>query len=315
MEGVTDLSFRGLVLDHNPDAVGAACTQFLRVTQVPMPAERMQRELGPPHPSGVPIGVQLMGNLPDILAESAVRAAAIGAPFVDLNFGCPAPKVFQHRAGSALLAEPVLLEQIVRAVADACPVPVTAKIRSGIECDSQLEDICKRVEQAGAKLLTVHGRLRQQSYRDAPDWSRISRAVAAVQIPVIGNGSADTPELIEQMFRETGCAGVMVGRAAIGNPWLFADWLATKSTSGPAADATHAPGAAAHPPTRRDVTGWLHDYQQRMQHGGATERQALGRLKQALKAMITSGLLAGDRRQQALRCQNAAEFHQLLAAD
>ncbi len=303
MEGVTDISFRGLVLDHNPGAVGAACTQFLRVSQVPMPVERIQRELGPPHESTVPVGVQLMGNLPDILAESAVRAADIGAPFVDLNFGCPAPKVFQHRAGSALLAEPVLLEQIVRAVADACPVPVTAKIRSGIECDTQLEDICRRVEQAGAALLTVHGRLRQQSYREPPDWSRIARAVAAVDIPVIGNGSADTPELIEQMFAQTGCAGVMVGRATIGNPWLFADWrdfLAAGSTP---------EDASTPPPAPRDIAAWLLEYQHRMQTGGATECQALGRLKQVLKAMIAGGLLPEGGRRQALRSRSAAEFH------
>lgn len=309
MEGVTDLSFRGLVLEHNPGAVGAACTQFLRVSQVPLTAERIERELGPPHVSGVPIGVQLMGNLPDILAESAVRAAEVGAPFVDLNFGCPAPKVFQHRAGSALLAEPVLLEQIVRAVVNACPVPVTAKIRSGIECDEGLEDICRRVEQAGAVLLTVHGRLRQQSYREPPDWTRIERAVNAVAIPVVGNGSADTPQLIEQMFEQTGCAAVMVGRSAIGNPWVFSEWLEHKrGLTG------HSSASSGGATANRDVHGWLHEYQRRMQAGGASERQALGRLKQALKAMTASGLLAGDQQKEALRSQNASDFHRLISA-
>lgn len=304
MEGVTDISFRRLMLDYNLGAIGAACTQFLRVSQAPMSLERIQAELGPPHPSGIPVGVQLMGNEPDVIAESAVRAAAAGAPFVDLNFGCPAPKVFQHRAGSALLAEPELLEAIVRATVDACPVPVTAKIRSGIECDDDIEDVCKRIEQAGAVVLTIHARLRQQSYREPPTWARIRRAVDAVQIPVVGNGSADTPQLIDQMFDETGCAGVMIGRAAIGNPWIFAEWMHCHDAS-----------VADQPLPERDVYGWLQEYQTSMITGGATESQALGKLKQALKAMIRGGLIGAGPQQAALRCQTTADFHQILVTN
>jgi tRNA-dihydrouridine synthase len=319
MEGVTDRSFRGLVLERNPGALGAACTEFMRVSQHPIPVDRFRLELAGDGNRGVSggkegdqseggsgqkisagqaaVGVQLMGNQPAVVAQSSIHAAEAGADFVDLNFGCPAPKVFQHCAGSALLADPPLLEKLVAATVAACPVPVTAKIRAGIEDDRQLEDIARRVEQAGAVLLTVHARLRIQSYRELPQWERISRAVAAVQIPVIGNGSADNPAEIDRMFAQTGCAGVMVGRAAIGNPWIFGQWLAARSDI---------------PFAQPDARQWLQDYGQRMLSGGALPGQALGRLKQALKAMIQADLLPGEFRTDALRSANLDDFHAIL---
>ncbi|MAW59245.1 MAG: tRNA dihydrouridine synthase DusB [Planctomycetes bacterium] len=297
MEGVTDRSFRSLVLEQNPGAVGAACTEFLRVAQHPIAAERIALELGDPVP-GVAVGVQLMGNDPAVVAETARRAVAVGAAFVDLNFGCPAPKVFQHCAGSALLGEPELLGELVRATVDAAGVPVTAKIRAGIEHDREVEEIARRVEQAGAVLLTVHGRLRTERYTLPTDWSRIRRAVDAVSIPVIGNGSAESPADIDRMMEETGCAGVMVGRAAIGNPWIFAAWRARRL------------GEAAPPPP--DAIAWLREYETRMLAGGAQPRQALGRLKQAAKAMGNAGTLRFSDRTQLLRSQDAAAYFAIL---
>lgn len=275
MEGVTDRTFRALVLEQNPGAVGAACTEFLRVSQQPVAVERIARELDASIP-GVPVGVQLMGNRPEVVAETARRAAEAGAAFVDLNFGCPAPRVFQHCAGSALLADPPALEALVRATVAACPLPVTAKIRAGVDHDRDVEEIARRVEQAGAVLLTIHGRLRTERYAQPTDWRRIARAVGAVSIPVIGNGSAETPAAIDRMFAETGCAGVMVGRGAIGDPWIFAAWRARRL-------------GLAEP--ARPVFAWLHTYAERMVQGGATPRQALGRLKQAAKALAAAGTL------------------------
>ena len=298
MEGVTDRSFRGLALEQNPGAVGAACTEFLRVSQHPIAAERIALELGDPVP-GVAVGVQLMGNDPAVVAETARRAVAVGAAFVDLNFGCPAPKVFQHCAGSALLGEPDLLGALVRATVEAAGVPVTAKIRAGIDHDQEVEEIARRVEQAGAALLTVHGRLRIEKYTQPTDWSRIRRAVAAVSIPVIGNGSAETPADIDRMLDETGCAGVMVGRAAIGNPWIFGAWRAQRL------------GLPA--PPAPDAIAWLHEYEARMLAGGAQPRQALGRLKQAAKAMAAAGTLKIPDRTELLRSQDSASYFAQLA--
>ncbi len=300
MEGVTDRSFRRLIVAENPAAVGAACTEFLRVSQTPLSAEQIVREWGQDEALAVPVGVQLMGNDADLIAESALRAAHLGAPFIDLNFGCPAPKVFQHGAGSALLCDRPLLEKIVAATVRASPVPVTAKIRSGIEADDEVEEIARCIEAAGAQLLTVHARLRQDSYRTAPDWSRIRRAVEAVEIPVIGNGSADSPAAIDAMLRTTGCAGVMVGRAAISDPWLFSRWRNQRLGI----------PAAVTPPSR--VHTWLHAYANAMAAGGATERQVLGRLKQSWKALSAGGLLPAASDRTPLTSQSLDCFHQRL---
>ncbi len=299
MEGVTDTSFRGLVLDSCPGAVGAACTEFLRVTQTPMPKWKLAAELGPPR-SDASIGIQLMGNVPEAVAETAIGAAEVGAAFVDLNFGCPAPRVFQHCAGSALLNDPPLLERMVRAVVDACPLPVTAKIRAGVEDDLGLLDICKRIEQAGARLLTVHGRLRVTSYREPAQWGWIRAAKEAVSIPVIGNGSAESAESIDAMFEQTGCDGVMIGRGLIRDPWLPARWLARRT------------GTPAPEPDRAQVLAWMRDYSERMRDGGALDRHVLGRLKMSAKAMRDSYLQEAEVTV-ALRAQSEEDFFALLA--
>ena len=277
MEGVTDRSFRGLVIEGNA-GLGAACTEYLRVTQQPLPVKRIQEELGSPA-TAVPVGVQLMGNEPEHVAESAVRAAEAGAAFVDLNFGCPAPRVYQHCAGSALLDDLPALETMVRQVAQACPRPVTAKIRAGGAHDRGVEEIARRVEQAGAAALIVHGRLRVEKYTQPTRWERIRRAVEAVSLPVIGNGSAEDPALIDAMLAETGCAGVMVGHGALANPWIFGDWDRRRR---------------GLPPARRDLAdylGWLREYARRMARGGATPLQVVGRLKGMVRSMVRGGTL------------------------
>ncbi len=305
MEGVTDPSFRALVAAANPGALGAVSTEFLRVTAPPLPLATLRRELGPAIP-GVLRGLQLMGNRPDMVAATAARAGEAGADFLDLNFGCPAPRVFQHRAGAALLEDPPALESLLRAVVEACPLPVTAKIRAGGEDDRRLEEIAARVEAAGAVALTVHARLRVESYRAPADWSRIRRAVTAVTIPVIGNGSADSPRAIERMFAETGCAGVMVGRGALGDPWVFRRWRALRE------------GREDVPPSPADRLAWLNRYRERMEAGGATPLQAAGRLKQALKAAWTSGALPdppADRRRGILRERDPGVLLSRLGAE
>jgi len=299
MEGVTDRTFRGLVLEQNPGAVGAACTEFLRISQQPLPLRRIVEELGEPV-DGVAVGVQLMGNEPDLIAETARRAGDSKAAFIDLNFGCPAPRVFKHCAGSALLAEPQLLEQVVRKCVDASSLPVTAKIRAGVDHDRDVEELARRVEQAGAAALTIHGRLRVQSYREATPWDRIRRAVAAVSIPVIGNGSAESPADIDAMFEQTGCAGVMVGRAAIGDPWIFARWRAQRM--------------GLPQPEHPAPIEWLREYESRMSVGGTLPRHALGKLKQALKAFRHSGLMPVDDATSALRSQSCEDFYAALGA-
>lgn len=223
MEGVTDPAFREVVCElHGPDDLGGTFTEFLPVSHRPPPLAVFRRHLGPPATGKQVCGLQLMGAEPDVLAEATRRAEEAGAPLVDLNFGCPASGALRRCAGAAALASPARLERLVRACVDAASaVAVTAKIRAGVDDAERLEDLARAVEAGGATLLTVHCRTRAEGYRDPADWSRIARAVGAVGIPVCGNGGVRAHADLERMRRETGCRLVMVGRAALGDPWIF----------------------------------------------------------------------------------------------
>ncbi len=169
-----------------------------------------------------PVAVQLFGSRPDVMARAAAAVERLGADIVDINMGCPAPKIVRGGEGSALMRRPALAWDIVGAVRAACNVPVTVKIRKGWD-----EETANAVEfavgcvGAGADAVAVHGRTQTQGYSGAADWSVIARVAQAVSVPVLGNGDVVTPEGAARMLEETGCAGVMVGRGALGNPWIF----------------------------------------------------------------------------------------------
>jgi tRNA-dihydrouridine synthase C len=222
MEGVTEPCFRDVVLGRNAATeLGGAFTEFVRVSEVPTPPHVLRRHLGPQR-FDAPVGLQLMGSDLAKLAATAQSAVECGAPLVDLNFGCPAKGAIRGCAGSALLKDPAAVERVVRAVARALPAtPVSAKIRAGYDDASQIEALARAVEAGGAALLTVHCRTRAEAYRPGVDWKRIARAVAAVSIPVCGNGSVATHADLQRMRDETGCAFVMVGRGALADPWIF----------------------------------------------------------------------------------------------
>lgn len=222
MEGVTEPCFRDLVLRENPpEALGGAFTEFARVIQVPIPRWLLNEHLGPER-HAAPVGLQLMGAEVAHVAESARRAEELGAPLVDLNFGCPAKGAIRTCAGSALLDDPAKMEALVAACVGAVArIPVTAKIRAGGADDARLEELARAVERGGASLLTVHCRTRAEAYRDTADWERLRRAVRAVSIPVCGNGGVSTHADLARLRSETGCAFAMVGRAALGDPWIF----------------------------------------------------------------------------------------------
>jgi tRNA-dihydrouridine synthase C len=229
MEGVTESCFRDLVIRHNrAEDLGGACTEFVRVVDVPTPARVLRRHLGPER-FRTPVALQLMGSDLDALGETARRAAAVGAPIIDLNFGCPSKGALRGCAGSALLDDPSSVERLVRAVRRAIPTtPLTAKIRAGGADDSLLEDLARAAEAGGAQMLTVHCRTRAEGYRDTADWRRLARAVSAVSIPVCGNGGISTHADLERMRAETGCRYGMVGRGALADPWIFTGHRATR---------------------------------------------------------------------------------------
>lgn len=171
-----------------------------------------------------PFGSQLFGNDPEIMADAARIAEGYDPDFIDINMGCPAPKVAGNGGGSALMREPELAGDIMRAVASAVSVPVTVKIRTGWDKDSiNAVELAKRAEDAGITAITVHGRTRAQMYAAGIDIDTIAEVKKSVSIPVIANGDITDGESAKHMYEYTGCDFVMVGRAAMGNPFIFSE--------------------------------------------------------------------------------------------
>ena len=187
------------------------------------------------------VGLQLFGSEPAYIAEAARQLADRGFQFFDLNFGCPAPKITGNGEGSAMMREPEKIGRVVRALVDATPLPVTAKIRSGWDADSvNAVEVAKICEANGAAAVTVHARTRAQQYSGEADWRVIREVKRAVSIPVFGNGDVRSGTDALRMLDETGCDAVVVGRAAQGNPWVFREIAAALQ------------GEEAEPPTPRE---------------------------------------------------------------
>ena len=183
------------------------------------------------HPEEVPVSLQFFGSDPKIVSEMAKRVEERPFSILDINMGCPVPKVVRNGEGSALMKNPKLVYELVSATVKAIKKPVTVKIRKGFD-DEHINavEIAKIAEEAGASAVAVHGRTREQYYSGHADWDAIRRVKEAVQIPVIGNGDVDSPQKAVQLLEETGCDGIMIGRAAQGNPWIFREinhWMKT----------------------------------------------------------------------------------------
>lgn len=227
MAGVTDLPFRLLCLEQG---CGHIYTEMLADMALVYQNRRTEK-MAVVEPRERPVTVQLVGNNPTTMAEAARIVADYGADIVDINMGCPAPKIFNNSEGSALMKQPELAEAIVRATVAAVRVPVTVKFRRGWDPEHEnAVELARRLADAGAAALAVHGRFRTQFYSGTADWDVIRRVKEAVNVPVIGNGDVTGPEAAERLIAATGCDAVMIGRAAQGNPWVFrrtAHYLAT----------------------------------------------------------------------------------------
>ena len=218
MAGVTDKPFRQLCKQLGAGlAVSEMTTSDPRFWNTAKSRHRLDHA-GEPDP----ISVQIAGTVPSVMADAARHNVDQGAQIIDINMGCPAKKVCNAWAGSALMREPALVADILRAVVDAVDVPVTLKIRTGWAADRRNAlEIARIAEDAGIAALAVHGRTRDQQYTGTAEYDTIAQVKAALSIPVMANGDIDSPRKAEAVLTHTGCDAVLVGRAAQGRPWIF----------------------------------------------------------------------------------------------
>ncbi len=218
MAGVTDLPFRLLCRQQG---AGLVCMEMVSAKAIYY-RNRNTEELMAIHPDETPVSLQLFGSDPDIISEMARKIEDRPFSILDINMGCPVPKVVNNGEGSALMKNPKLVEEIVTKTVKAIKKPVTVKIRKGFNDQSvNAVEIARIAEGCGAAAVAVHGRTREQYYIGKADWDIIRRVKEAVSIPVIGNGDVTDGASAKAMLEQTGCDGIMIGRAVRGNPWIF----------------------------------------------------------------------------------------------
>ncbi|MCU5781189.1 NifR3 family TIM-barrel protein [Alcanivorax balearicus MACL04] len=220
MAGVTDRPFRRLCRELGAGlVVSEMVTSDTRLWQSAKSSRRLDHS-GEPGP----ISVQIAGADPRMMAEAARANVDLGAQIIDINMGCPAKKVCKRAAGSALLSEPELVTRILESVVAAVPVPVTLKIRTGPTRDNRNAVLIARIaEQSGIQALAIHGRTRADRFNGEAEFDTIGEVARSVEIPVIANGDIDSPQKAQRILQSTGAGGIMIGRAAQGNPWIFQD--------------------------------------------------------------------------------------------
>lgn len=227
MAGVTDLAFRLLCKEQG---CGLLYTEMVSAKAIYY-ENKNTKALLEIEPKERPVSLQLFGSEPELMAEMAKKLEDGAYDIFDINMGCPVPKIVNNGEGSSLMKNPELASAIVRAMARAVKKPVTVKIRKGFtENTVNAVELAKRLEEAGAAAIAVHGRTREQYYTGEADWEIIRQVKEAVSIPVIGNGDITSPEKAKQMLGETGCDALMIGRGVRGNPWLFSQILSYLET-------------------------------------------------------------------------------------
>lgn len=222
MAGITDHAFRSFMKKLD---VSVVVTELVSATGIEYKSERTLALMSFDETQR-PIGVQLFGEDPEVIARAAQVVEQQGADFVDLNFGCPVPKVVKKGAGSAMLKDLPAMQRVLSACVKAVKIPVTIKIRTGWDSTSRnAVDVCKLAYDEGISWVAIHGRTRAAGYSGLADWDFITDVKSQVKIPVLGNGDIVTPQKAVQQLRNSGCDGVLIGRGALKNPLIFADAL------------------------------------------------------------------------------------------
>ena len=222
MAGITDHAFRNFMRKLDASSV---ITELVSASGIEYKSQRTMQLMSFDECQR-PIGIQLFGEDPELLAKAAQVAEASGCDFVDLNFGCPVPKVVKKGAGSAMLKDPVMMQKVLHAVKNAVKIPVTIKIRTGWDSTTRNAiEICNIAANEGISWVAIHGRTRAQGYSGFADWDFISDVKAKAQLPILGNGDILTPRQAILRLEQSGCDGVMIGRGCLKNPFIFMDAL------------------------------------------------------------------------------------------
>jgi tRNA-dihydrouridine synthase B len=294
MEGVTNPAFRELCARR--PGIGVVCTEFVRISSSGIGKKHLEQQVV--RAPGAALSVQVMGNHLEHMAEATEIVAAAGADIVDLNVGCPAPRVVRKGVGSAMLQDPELLSRVVSAMRARTRGCLSAKMRAGFDDAGGAVANARRIEAAGADLLTVHPRRQVDFYAGVADWRIIARIKSALSIPVIGNGDVWYAADALRMLRETGCDGVMIGRGALRNPWIFAQIDAL---------------LRGEPPPEPDGDDVLDHFDQL---GSLCVRrsgeQSLGMLKEQARYLTRTVPDGGQLLRAALRTETAAELRAVL---
>ncbi len=227
MAGVTDLPFRLLCKEQG---AGLLCMEMISAKAVTYHNKKTDAMIET-DPKEHPVSLQIFGCEPEVMAEAAKMIEDRDFDILDINMGCPVPKVVNNGEGSALMKDPGLVERIVSAVSNATKKPVTVKIRRGFdEAHINAVEVAKAAEAGGARAIAVHGRTREQYYSGQAHWDIIGQVKAAVSLPVFGNGDIKSAADVKRMYEETGCDGFLIGRAAQGDPWIFSRILTGRAT-------------------------------------------------------------------------------------